>query len=449
MVSFGFTSRPKVVTDFQLDTRGVASICFAFDGRQAADGPREGSYPPAAFPLTFSLLSEPEIADAGRETEGRCLVSEALPARPHLDWYRKAAKKKLASLREHDPNVQLADAQLALARELGFGSWRQLKARIDELRRDLPAMFDAIRQGNLVEAKGLLSACPELARIADESGQTALHIAAERNDPAAIDLLLSHGADPEAFFGRSAHTALSWALTTRAFAAADALVKRGAKPDFFCAAGMGDLERLRSFFDESGHLRPGASHTGSSRYRADGSPLPRPPTDQRDLVSDALYFASRNGHASVVRELLQHDPDLSFRAYLGGTPLHWAYWSGEREVVDLLLSAGADPTLRDVMVRCTPRAFGICVAANWGFPHLIEKQLENDPALINILDGRGTPLHEAARGGSTQVVQFLLDRGADPTLRDGEGKTPADLALDEKVRELLRSHLRTSQGSTP
>jgi ankyrin repeat protein len=151
----------------------------------------------------------------------------------------------------------------------------------------------------------------------------------------------------------------------------------------------------------------------------------------------------------VVRELLQHNPDLSFCAYLGGTPLHWAYWSGEREVVDLLLAAGADPTLRDTMVRCTPRAFGICVASNWGILPLVRKQLENDPALINLLDGRGTTLHEAARGGSAQIVLFLLSRGADPTLRDGDGKTPGDLVTDETVRELLRSHLQTSARSTP
>jgi cytohesin len=365
-------------------------------------------------------------------------VSEALPARPHLDWYRKAAKKKLASLREHDPNAQLADAQLAVAREHGFPSWRQLKARIDEIRRDLPGLLDAIRDGNLAEAKRLLTACPELARIADENGQTALHVAAERNDPAAIDLLLSHGADADAFFGESAHTALSWALTTRAFDAASALVRKGVQPDFFCSAGMGDLDRVRSSFDEHGRLRPGASRTGSSRFALDGSRLPRPPTNERDLISDALYFASRNGHAPVVRELLQHDPDLSFRAFLGGTPLHWAYWSGERAVVDLLLNSGANPTLRDAMVRCTPRAFGICVAANWGILDMVRKELQNEPALINVLDGRGTPLHEAARGGSAQVVRFLLERGADPTLRDADGKTPLDLATDPAVRELLR-----------
>ena len=367
-------------------------------------------------------------------------MPHALPARPHLDWYRKAAKKRLVTLRQRDPAAQLADAQLAIARESGFPSWRQLKQRIEELRLNLPELFDAIRAGNVSHVQELLSANPQLARLCAADGQTALHVAAERNIPAMIELLISHGADPEFFYGNSAHTALSWALTTRAFDAAEALVKKGAQPDFFCSAGMGDLDRVRSYFDERGNLRPGASRTGSSRFGPDGSSLPRPPVDERELISDALYFAARNGHVGVVRELLSHAPDLSFRAFLNGTPLHWAYWGGEPEVVDLLLKAGADPALRDSMVQCTPRAFGICVAANWGILEMVSKQLENDPALVNIFDGRGTPLHEAARGGSAQVVLLLLTHGADRTAHDREGKTALDLATEgghEAVRQLL------------
>ncbi|MBC8105214.1 MAG: hypothetical protein H7Z14_01375, partial [Anaerolineae bacterium] len=50
----------------------------------------------------------------------------AQPARPHLDWYRKAAKKKLDELHRTNPAAKLADAQLAIAREHGFPSWRAL-----------------------------------------------------------------------------------------------------------------------------------------------------------------------------------------------------------------------------------------------------------------------------------------------------------------------------------
>jgi len=367
-------------------------------------------------------------------------MSERLPARPALDWYRKAAKKTLAELREKDPKARLADAQLAVAREHGFPSWRRLKARIEELTVHLPALFAAIRRDDRPLIRAMLAERPELARAADGDGQTALHVAAEDNNPDAVDLLLARQADTRAYFGRSAHTALSWALTTRAFDSAAALVRGGVEPDLFCAAGLGDVARVRAFFDEAGRLRPGASRTGSSRH-VDGKGLGMP-TEPREVISDALYLACRNGRTEVVRELLGHDPDLSFRAFIGGTPLHWAHFGAERAVIELLHAAGADPTLRDHEYHCTPRAFGICVAASWGFLSVFVRVLQNDPASLHLLDGRGTALHEAARAGQDKVVKILLQAGADRSVRDGEGKTALDLAAaagHAAVVELLRS----------
>jgi ankyrin repeat protein len=355
-------------------------------------------------------------------------MSQSLPVRPALDWYRKAAKRLLAEMRASDPAAKLADAQLAVAREHGFPSWRKLKARIDELVIDLPALFAAIRQDDRPLIRRMLEEKPQLARVADGGGQTALHVAAEDNNPDAVDLLLAHSADPGARFGRSAHNALSWALTTRAFDSAAALVRGGVTPDLFCAAGLGDVERVRAFFDERGQLVAGASRTGSSRRAPDGTALPSPPVEPREVISDALYLACRNGRADVVRELLARGPDLSFRAFIGGTPLHWAYFGGERAVIEMLLAAGADPTLRDREYHCTPRAFGLCVSASWGFMGPFVAALRAEPAAVNLLDGRGTPLHEAARAGQQAAVKLLLQAGADRTLRDPEGKTALDWA---------------------
>ena len=51
---------------------------------------------------------------------------------------------------------------------------------------------------------------------------------------------------------------------------------------------------------------------------------------------------------------------------------------------------------------------------------------------IDARTGRGdAPLHEAARSNENPAVAaLLLDRGADPSLRDAEGRFPAALAED-------------------
>ena len=47
-----------------------------------------------------------------------------LPDRPNLEYLKKVAKDRLHDLQRSDPAAQLADAQLAVAREHGFASWR-------------------------------------------------------------------------------------------------------------------------------------------------------------------------------------------------------------------------------------------------------------------------------------------------------------------------------------
>lgn len=301
-----------------------------------------------------------------------------------------------------------------------------------DLAADDPALIQllaAISAGREQDVADTLARRPDLVNAHDPEGETPLHAAAFCNDARIGALLVSRGADPSATYGKSGHTALSWAVTCRALDFAEAMVRLGVDADLFCAAGMGSIERVTAWFDSHGSLMPNASTTGSTRLGPDGSRLPCPPVTGVEQISDAVYIASRNGHAAVVRFLLTKGPDLSFKAYMGGTALHWAHFSGSPAVVDLLTQAGADDTLRDDRLGVTPRAFGICTPANWGFGDRVRKLLGLDPSLAQVLDGTG-PLHEGARGGHLDIVQMLLAAGADPTRRDRNNRTAVDLARE-------------------
>ena len=63
-------------------------------------------------------------------------MSLNLPERASLEYLKKLAKKRLAALRATHPATKLSGAQLAIAREYGFSSWRALKAEIE--RRQAP-----------------------------------------------------------------------------------------------------------------------------------------------------------------------------------------------------------------------------------------------------------------------------------------------------------------------
>jgi len=64
------------------------------------------------------------------------MVYTPLPSRPNLDWLKKRAKRRLADLRTASPTARLFEAQLELAREHGFPSWRALKEHIDRVCRE-------------------------------------------------------------------------------------------------------------------------------------------------------------------------------------------------------------------------------------------------------------------------------------------------------------------------
>ena len=74
----------------------------------------------------------------------------------------------------------------------------------------------------------------------------------------------------------------------------------------------------------------------------------------------------------------------------------------------------------------------------------IAKELIGRGAQVNIQEreGRNTPLHFAARGKDRELVEMLLAKGADPTVKNKAGLTPLDEALkagNTEISDLLRN----------
>lgn len=317
---------------------------------------------------------------------------------------------------------------------------------VEEIQADDPELvrlMSAIREGVQKKLETLLKQRPSLVNARDAEGQTPLHLAARHNDPLMGLTLLHLGADPLAKYGQSRHTPLSWAVTCQANEFAQTMVRAGIKPDLFTAAGMGLLDFVKSCFDEQGQLIPGMSKTGSTRFKPDGTKLPCPPELVTEQISDALYMACRNAQVEIVRFLLTKQPDLTFRAYEGGTLLHWAYFGCSNEIIQLIDQAGGDLATRDDVLHCTPRAFGICAPANWGLVELVERQLKRDPTLVHLMDGQTSALHEAAKQGHLEIVQLLLAAGAQRAMKNDQGKPAAELAKEHGHTEIASLLLTT------
>lgn len=69
-------------------------------------------------------------------------------------------------------------------------------------------------------------------------------------------------------------------------------------------------------------------------------------------------------------------------------------------------------------------------AAKSGDLDVVKEVLSKDPKLINSQDNNNgyTPLYHACRRGRVEVVNYLIEKGADVNLGDKTGKTPLHLS---------------------
>src|SRR6185369_4321196 len=126
--------------------------------------------------------------------------------------------------------------------------------------------------------------------------------------------------------------------------------------------------------------------------------------------------------------------------YVGDTALHLAAAGYRVEIVKLLLGAGADPNAAKNMRKSSPlhyAADGFITGPVWNAKRQVMtiRCLLDHGADIHLQDMNGaTPLHRAVRTRCAAAVKFLLAAGADPTIRNKPGSTPFHLAVQNTGR---------------
>ena len=336
--------------------------------------------------------------------------SRTLPSRPDLAQQGKQAKELLELFTAGDteararvratlpdkPHIALADAQFVLAREYGFVNWvalkRHIESVVDSTRSPVELAHDAFSRRDASAVRRLLASHPELRARLDEPvfAFDSPAIVAFADDLALVDVLLEFGADPnrrsEWWAGRF-HP-----LHVATGAAAERLLAAGAVPDA-CAAAH----------------------------------LDRPDLLERMLAEDPACVHQRGGD--------------------GQTPLHFAQ---SRQVINLLLAAGADLDARDTDHRATAAqwmlhrerdagrydlarylvqrgaAADIFLVAALGLSERARAMLEGDPALLSLRTGHGD---YGEKPPSSHHIYFWTI---------GDGRTPLDVAAQFSQLDTLQ-----------
>ena len=188
---------------------------------------------------------------------------------------------------------------------------------------------------NIVQiADLLLRAGADVNAVADVyGGSTTLALVATSVYPeragvqeALMQLLLDHGATIDSA-NSPAGPLINICLANGRSRAAEFLATHGAHLDLEGAAGVGRLDVVKSYFDESGALQDKATN---------------------EQLQRAFLWACEYGRNDVVEFLLQQGASLEAQANTGHTALHWAVIGGHADTIKLLLERGASLEARNV-----------------------------------------------------------------------------------------------------
>ncbi|XP_056147997.1 palmitoyltransferase ZDHHC17 [Lampris incognitus] len=156
-------------------------------------------------------------------------------------------------------------------------------------------------------------------------------------------------------------------------------------------------------------------------------------------VGESIFECVQRGNIEQCAQFVQSDRSLLRQKGWGGfTPLHCAALHGNRGLVDLFLSNGADPNL-----TCDAGQTAFHFACRQGNIYIMHQMMQHG-ADLRILDlQRKTCLHHAVTGGSIVAMHYLWETGMFRfSDTDMYQVTPLHLAASTGNTEVVRYLLR-------
>ncbi len=297
----------------------------------------------------------------------------------------------------------------------------------------------AIQEGHLEIVELLMDKVkPEAinAEISKGKGIYPLTLCVRENHPHIAKYLLEHGANPDIPYNNKSIW-LAVAETGQLELVKILMEKRSAQEKWEAlsyAAEKGKIDVMEYLLD-SGAAAPNIDDELNMWAEDDNKEL----IIWTNLTNAPLLRAAQVGNVESVEFLLKKNPELlnykMNNQIFGFTVLTHAAKHGKTNVVKYLLQQGADPSIPD-----PANSLPLHHAADKGHLEIAKMLIEKKADSINVKGHqRATPLCVASRAGNLDMVQFLLNSGADATIHDGNGYLPLHWATQNKHLEIVKT----------
>ncbi|KAJ6800704.1 ankyrin repeat-containing protein [Iris pallida] len=159
---------------------------------------------------------------------------------------------------------------------------------------------------------------------------------------------------------------------------------------------------------------------------------------------NAFHAAAKQGHAGIVKELLNRWPELCNICDSSNTsPLYSAAVKDNLDVVNAILDADAS----SMWIRRKNGKTSLHMAARNGYYRIVKALIDKDQGIVSIIDKKGqTALHMAVKGKNPDVVEeLLIADGTILNIHDKKGNTALHIATRKWRPQMV--HLLLSYAS--
>ena len=344
--------------------------------------------------------------------------------RKRLYEARAKSKPRLFKILEHDLNHYAPSTDTTIGDRVMHWIRPDFKSEQGHFMEGNPNnvwdMLLAAVEGDLARIRSLLREDPGLAN-GNWAYYQPLHFAVREGHTEAVRVLLESGADPSSASGLDYHVPPLERARDRGYdeiarLLTDAIASRYSAPPVGEGAcevvRRGDLAAARSFFDASPEMVNASDERGN-----------RP-----------LHEAVEEHNLEMTALLLDKGAEPDPVRWDGCKPLHVAVFRARKS------RGGLNPLLTGYLIARGAN-YSMTVACALGDDRRVRELLSRDRKLANDQDTCGhSPLFSAAGQGYTDIVQLLLDHGADPNAP--EHNAPRGHALYEAV---AGNHLETAK----